>query len=482
MDKKVFRIEDDLKLIETIKQHSHELTEKFYEVMALYNFSKGLNNIFHNDNFMEAINKLLQDSLRIEDYSIMLLDEKGERLSICIANPSTFEATKDLSFKVGEGISGLVAKTGKAILVNDVHKDKRFLYYKGRKKGIGSFFSVPLKSNKVKLVGLLNLHKKEVNGFRKDDLLIYQAVAQQIAQAFDNSRVFKNLKKLSITDELTQLHSRRYLNDALDKYLNSSQRNHSVFSIILIDIDYFKKINDQHGHLFGDRVLRKLAEFLKKNSRQSDIASRYGGEEFVLLLQGTETIKAIKVAEKLRKTVEKNLKIDGKKSPSIKITISAGVASYPESGKTSIELMAAADKNLYQAKRTGRNKVCASIHTKPKKDLIDKRINARFPIGLRDRIDQDYFQSFEMKVKGQWKSCWFEDISKNGFRSIVDFEAKTGSAFEYRILKKNPVVHTESFSGRIMHREKIKKEKYSVGIEVDQLSEAWNNIYSSLAV
>jgi hypothetical protein len=118
MDKKVFRIEDDLKLIETIKQHSHELTEKFYEVMALYNFSKGLNFIFHNDNFMEAINKLLKDSLRIEDYSIMLLDEKGERLSICSANPSTFKATKDLSFKVGEGISGLVAKTGKAILVN----------------------------------------------------------------------------------------------------------------------------------------------------------------------------------------------------------------------------------------------------------------------------------------------------------------------------------------------------------------------------
>lgn len=122
-------VKEDLKIINEIKRHGKELTERFLEVLALYSLSKGLNVTFSMDNIIEAINGLLKDTLRINDFSIMLLNEKGEKLSIYTANSETLAATKDLSFKLGEGISGLVAKTGKAILVKDVSKDKRFLYY-----------------------------------------------------------------------------------------------------------------------------------------------------------------------------------------------------------------------------------------------------------------------------------------------------------------------------------------------------------------
>lgn len=154
----------------------------------------------------------------------------------------------------------------------------------------------------------------------------------------------------AIVDGLTGLYNHRYLYDRLEEEIKRHKRhNNCAFSILMIDIDHFKAINDTHGHLTGDEILKAVSNLLKANLRQTDIAGRYGGEEFLLILPETGLDEACLVAEKIRKSVEGSVFIKN-----IKFSISIGVSTY--SGETASELAEKADKNLYQAKSSGRNR------------------------------------------------------------------------------------------------------------------------------
>lgn len=171
----------------------------------------------------------------------------------------------------------------------------------------------------------------------------------------------KGLWQLSITDGLTKLLNRRHFNELLRLEFSRAARFGGTLGCIMADIDHFKSVNDTHGHLTGDRILRELSVLLRANIRKIDFAARYGGEEFVFLLPETEGEGLVFVAEKLRQVVEENDFRDSENPnhPGPEhITISLGVASYPKSGITNPdELVERADQALYTAKRTGRNKV-----------------------------------------------------------------------------------------------------------------------------
>ncbi|RUM42165.1 MAG: GGDEF domain-containing protein [Desulfurobacterium sp.] len=161
------------------------------------------------------------------------------------------------------------------------------------------------------------------------------------------------LKDKAYKDILTGLFRREILYDLIEKEFHRSKRYGYHFSILMIDIDNFKKINDTYGHLFGDKVLKKVAETIRKTLRSSDIAIRYGGEEFLVILPHTDLESAKIVGERIRKTIER-LDIDG-----IKITISVGIADNTLSPGLE-DLIRKADQALYIAKRTGKNRVIAA--------------------------------------------------------------------------------------------------------------------------
>lgn len=166
----------------------------------------------------------------------------------------------------------------------------------------------------------------------------------------------EEIYRLTILDGLTQTHNQRYLTEFLDREVARSQRHHRPLAVLMFDIDRFKLINDTHGHLCGDFVLRELAGCVKTNVRREDLFARYGGEEFVLVLVETPHAEAVHVAERLRESVEKHQ--FHFESAAINLTISLGLAST--SGDQSMSpttLLKSADEKLYQAKRTGRNKV-----------------------------------------------------------------------------------------------------------------------------
>ncbi len=169
----------------------------------------------------------------------------------------------------------------------------------------------------------------------------------------------EELRQLAITDGLTGLYNYRYFKEQLLQELNRARRHHSHVSLFMIDIDHFKHYNDQHGHPAGDQVLKTIARLLKENVRNIDLAARYGGEEFTLVLMETKKSDAKIVAEKIRKLIEEHSFNYEEFQPNGKITISAGVATFPEDGKDFDELVAVADQRLYRAKQAGRNRVCA---------------------------------------------------------------------------------------------------------------------------
>ncbi len=182
------------------------------------------------------------------------------------------------------------------------------------------------------------------------------SVAQQYLLTVENLRLREELRGQAIRDSLTGLYNRRYLEAALEREISRAQRKNMTVGMIMLDIDYFKQFNDQFGHDVGDIVLRQIGMFLHDNVRGGDIACRYGGEEFLVILPEICLEDVIERAESLRMGVEKlNHKESGPYPGSP--TISLGVAMFPQHGKSGHEVMVAADRALYQAKREGRNRV-----------------------------------------------------------------------------------------------------------------------------
>lgn len=167
----------------------------------------------------------------------------------------------------------------------------------------------------------------------------------------------KKLHQLAITDGLTGLFNYRYFRSQLDHELERARRHNLELSLIMLDIDFFKNYNDTNGHPAGDVVLKEIADAVQENVRKIDIPCRYGGEEFILILPDTGKPAAVVVAEKIRELIERMPFKNQEKQPNGQLTISVGVATFPEDGKTSDSLIERVDENLYQAKQTGRNKV-----------------------------------------------------------------------------------------------------------------------------
>jgi diguanylate cyclase (GGDEF)-like protein len=173
--------------------------------------------------------------------------------------------------------------------------------------------------------------------------------------------LFIKAEREAITDPLTSLFNYRYFLHQLNREISRAQRHNSVFSLILIDIDYFKSYNDTYGHQAGDLILQRISRSMLDNTRISDMVCRYGGEEFCIICPELNKADAKKTAEKLRQIIEQLELPKIKDVPGGRLTISSGIASFPGDGDTAYQLILKADKALYRAKETGRNKVCAIV-------------------------------------------------------------------------------------------------------------------------
>lgn len=255
----------------------------------------------------------------------------------------------------GDNPNTLVLQTGKPYLLSDAEQAARN-FREFPLQRVYSWLGVPL-IFQGRIIGLLAICSAQPNRFTAEDINLAAMFANQVAVTLENARVFKETRDQAITDALTGVYNRRGLFQIGDFEFIRARRMNRPFSILMFDIDHFKKINDTHGHLAGDQILQELAERCRTNSRAIDVVCRYGGEEFIIFLPDTGKDTAQTVAERLRrKVMDTNFHTD---AGEIQVTISIGVTQARErdSLKTLIER---ADHALYAAKRAGRNRVAVS--------------------------------------------------------------------------------------------------------------------------
>lgn len=212
--------------------------------------------------------------------------------------------------------------------------------------------AVPILSQQ-EVVGVLRVGGG--NGYSREDLRLLEILANLASLAMDNCLLFHQVQQTALRDNLTGLLTHRAFQDQLEQAVLEASRYNQPLSIILVDVDHFKSINDRHGHQAGDLVLQGLAHVMDRNVRPVDIIARYGGEEFALLLLHTPRREAAALAEQIRKDLEQQAFAVGQKT--ISITSSFGVATFPEDATSGQQLFRQADQRLYKAKECGRNQV-----------------------------------------------------------------------------------------------------------------------------
>lgn len=251
-------------------------------------------------------------------------------------------------FPFDQKVHGYLFKKRQPILIGEP-KD---FFYEGSEGSERPFTAYPIFIHE-KIFAILTL----IGAENKGDPLFYILIDRFLSE-MQRVKLYERVEMLAITDGLTGVYVRRHLLERLEGELDRSKRFSYKLSFLMIDIDFFKLVNDEHGHLVGDTVLRQVAETAKKNVREIDFVGRYGGEEFAIGLIETDESTAAIVAERIRKSIEaQKFKAYGE---SIDVTISIGCATYSPTLNSVHQIVEAADAALYQAKRLGRNRVCAA--------------------------------------------------------------------------------------------------------------------------
>ncbi|GAB4272406.1 MAG: hypothetical protein Kow0029_10950 [Candidatus Rifleibacteriota bacterium] len=339
-------------MLTRLKEEKELKERRMRELNTLFEISNAVNLFTDSEELLKFVLNHSIDVLDAERGSIMLLDDKTDELMVKVASGGRFRIASGTPVKLGHGICGLLAKEGIGKICNEGFKDPQFRNFGSilPVEDIKSLICSPLKF-KEGTIGVINIvNKRTGKEFDESDLALLNLIASQAAVTIENNKLYE----LSITDGLTKLFVHRYFQARLSEELLRARRYGLTLSLIMIDIDNFKKFNDVYGHQTGDLVLQKVAASIKETIRTGiDIPCRYGGEEMSVILPETRPEEAYQTAERIRESIAA-VTIDHASGP-LKVTVSIGISSYPIDSHDKVSLIQSADRALYESKARGKN-------------------------------------------------------------------------------------------------------------------------------
>ncbi len=314
------------------------------------NTSLGLNSTFAAT--AEAIHSVVP-----ADFLAISLAE-GEQHRVAYAEGEKSALLAEQSFPLEQGVVGQVLKYSRTLPENADYRGTLPVFSEAHLfADYRSLMIVPLRREEGPAIGALIVAARQIEAFSQTCRQILELVATQVAIKIDLANLHEQINRMATIDTLTGIANRRAYQRGFEAMFDRAKRRSSALYLILCDIDHFKKINDSFGHPAGDQVLRQVAKQFNQVVRAIDLAARTGGEEFAILLEGTDKKGAWMVAERLRKLIEGlEMKFLGKR---VAVTISLGIAAFPQDANTMEKLVSCADRALYQAKASGRNR---SVH------------------------------------------------------------------------------------------------------------------------
>jgi diguanylate cyclase (GGDEF)-like protein len=358
----VKRLLRENKLFSDANRLKKDITTMQQEISFFKEVSKDLASSLDLGDILNRIMENVKTMIKAEAWSVLIVDQETGELVFERTNNRKNKETQKTRMKLGEGIAGWVAREGIPVVVPDVSKDERFMgkIDKAILFKTKSLICVPM-TIKGQVLGVLEfVNKTTGDPFNREDLDLLMRLVDLTAVAVERTSLYQKMTELALTDDLTKLFNSRYLNRTIEIEIQRSTRYKTSLSLIFMDIDYFKRINDQFGHLIGSKVLVEMGQLLLKSLRSIDIVARYGGDEFVIVLPQTTPNAAVIIAERMRKSIEQNTFLK-KEGYALKLTASFGVASYPESAHSKEELIKIADEAMYSVKHQTRNAVYAIV-------------------------------------------------------------------------------------------------------------------------
>lgn len=333
--------------------------QESHELLIFHDVAKALNSSLGIDAVLRTIVNKVAAYFKPTTWALLLVDESSGELYYAISAGEGCESVNALKLTTGESLARWVVENCEALVIADVASDVRI-----DARSRDGFFAKPCSVVCMpvcaggKSLGLMQLLNHQAPMDEHGEMLLH-TLADYAALAITNARSVERIRELIITDDCTGLYNDRHLATVLAEELSRSQRFGYEFSLLFLDLDDFKRVNDKYGHPTGSKLLAEVGRWLRQNLRLVDSAFRYGGDEFVLLLPQTGKAAAIIAARRLQKTFASTVWLT-EEALSVRLSASIGIANYPQDGDNSGAIVQRADELMYEVKQAGRNNIAVA--------------------------------------------------------------------------------------------------------------------------
>jgi len=325
------------------------------DLLVFHQLARSLTSSFDLDTILRTILEQMERMVEAELWALLMLDENGQDLYYAITAGEEQETFRGLRVKAGEGVAGWVLEHGETLIVPEALDDPRVSQSaEAGARPVRSVIALPLRGRKG-TQGVIEIFnpRAEMSDY---SIAFLHILADHAAIAIENARDVARIQQLTITDDTTGLYNVRHLYDVLGRELKRTKRLKQPLSLAFLDLDHFKLVNDEHGHLVGSELLAHTGRRLQELSRRQDVCFRYGGDEFVILMPETSAKTALELATALNHSLMK-LPFEMKSGLKLKVSASVGLASAPDDGMAVHGVIGTADARMYMVKISGRGAV-----------------------------------------------------------------------------------------------------------------------------